>query len=87
MFKTPLMGTRVSHSAAGMQYLYNILHGAEPDLRLLRVIRARTFLHIKTHAEKVKLKAVEGCLFIVGNSKSSKSYRASNPANLPHHVK
>ena len=55
-----------------------MLHGTEPDLRLLRVIGARAFVHIETYSTSLELKAVEGRL--VGYSNNSKSHRAYNPA-------
>ena len=42
------LGNRAPHSAIGIQSPYKLLHGTEPDLRLLRVIGARAFVHIKT---------------------------------------
>ena len=55
-----------------------MLHLPEPDLRLLRVIGARAFVHIETYYKKLEVKVVEGRL--VGYSSSSKSYRVCNPA-------
>ena len=68
MFTAAFLGNRTPHSAIDMQSPYKMLHGTEPDLRLLRVIGARAF----------ELKAVEGRL--VGYSNNSKSYRVYNPA-------
>ena len=57
-----------------------MLHGTEPDLRLLRVIGARAFVHIETYSKKLELKAVEGRL--VGYSNNNKIYRvSSHPAH------
>ena len=78
MFTAAFLGNRTPHSAIGMQSPYKMLNGAEPDLRLLRVIGARAFVHIETHTKKLELKAVEGRL--VGYSNDSKSYRVYNPA-------
>ena len=55
-----------------------MLHGTEPDLRFLRVIGARVFVHIETDSKTFKLKTVEKRL--VGYSNNSKSYRVYNPA-------
>ena len=77
MFTAAFLGSRAPHSAIGMQSPYKMLHGTEPDLRLLRVIGARAFVHIDTYSKKLELKAVEGRL--VGYSNNSKSYRESNP--------
>ena len=35
MFTVAFLGNRALHSAIGMQSPYNMLHGTEPDLRLL----------------------------------------------------
>ena len=78
MFMAAFLGNRAPHSAIGMQSPHKMLKGAEPDLRLLRVIGARAFVHIETHTKKLELKAVEGRL--VGYSNDSKSYRVYNPA-------
>ena len=55
-----------------------MLHGTEPDLRILRVIGARAFVHIETYSKTLEIKAVEGRL--VGYINNSKSYRVYNPA-------
>ena len=78
MFKAEFLGNRVPHSAIGMQSPYKMLHGTEPDLRLLSVNSARAFVHIETCSKTLELKAMEGRL--VRYSKSSKSYRVYNPA-------
>ena len=73
MFTAAFLGNRAPHSAIGMQSPFKMLNGADPDLRLLRVIGARAFVHIETHTKTLELKAVEGRL--VGYSNDSKSYR------------
>ena len=78
MFTAAFWGNRAPHSAIGMQSPYKMLNGTEPDLRLLRVIGARAFVHIETYTKKLELKAVEGRL--VGYSNNSKSYRVFDPA-------
>lgn len=45
-----------------MQSSYKILHKIEPQLRLLRVIDARSFINIETKTKELKLEAVEGRL-------------------------
>ena len=77
-FTAAFLGNKASHSAIGMQSPYKMLHGTEPDLRLFRVIGARTFVHIETYSKNFELKAVEGRL--VGCSNNGKSYRVYNPA-------
>ena len=77
MFTAAFLGNRAPHSAIGMQSPYKMLHGTEPDLRLLRVIGARAFVHIETFSKKLELKVVEGRL--VGYRNNSKSYRVYNP--------
>ena len=57
---------------------YKMLNGTEPDLKLLRVIRARAFMHIETYPKNLDLKAVEGRC--VGYSNNGKSYRVYKPA-------
>ena len=51
MFAAAFLGNRAPHSATSMQSPYKILHGTEPDLRLLRVIGARAFMHIETYSK------------------------------------
>ena len=51
---------------------YKMLKGTEPDLRILRVIGTRAFVHIERRTKTLALKAVEGRL--VGYISSSKSY-------------
>ena len=77
MFTAAFLSNRVPHSAIGMQSPYKMLHGTEPDLRLLRVIGARPFVHIETYSKKLELKAVEKRR--VGYSNNRKSYRVYNP--------
>ena len=60
MFTAAFLGNRAPHSAIGMQSPYKMLHRTEPDLTLLRVIGARTFVHVETYSIKLELKAVEG---------------------------
>ena len=50
---------KASHSAISMQSPFKMLNGTEPDLRLLRVIGARAFVHIETYAKKLELKVVK----------------------------
>lgn len=72
MFTAAFLGNRAPHTAIRMQSPYKILHRTEPGLRLLRVIGARAFSHVKTYIKKLELKAVEGRL--VGYSNNSKNY-------------
>ena len=78
MFTAAFLGNRAPNAAIGMQSPYKLLHGTEPDLKLLRVIGARAFVHTETYSKKLELKSVEGRL--VGYSNNSKSYRVYNPA-------
>ena len=78
MFTAAFLINTAPHSAIGMQSPYKMLHGTEPDLRLLQVNGARAFVHIETYSKNLELKAVEGRL--VGYSNNSKSYRVYNPA-------
>ena len=77
MFTAAYVGNRVPHSALNMQSPYKMLKGTEPDLRILRVIGARAFVHIERRTKKLALKAVEGRL--VGYSSNSKSYGVYSP--------
>ena len=45
MFTAAFLGNRAPHSTIGMQSPYKMLHGTEPDLKLLIVIG---FVHIET---------------------------------------
>ena len=76
MFTAAYVGNRAPHSALNMQSPYKMLTGTEPDVRILRVIEARAFVHIERRTKKPALKAVEGRL--VGYSSSSKSYCVYN---------
>ena len=78
MFTVAYVGNRVPHSALNKQSPYKILKETEPDLRILRDIGARAFIHIERRTKKLTLKAVEGRL--VGYICNSKSYRGYNPA-------
>ena len=78
MFTAAYVGNRALHCAFNMQY--KVLKGAEPDLRILRVIGARASVHIERRITKLALKAVEWRF--VGYSSSSKSYRVYNPVTL-----
>ena len=62
MFTAAYVGNRAPHSALNMQSPYKMLKGTEPDLRILRVIGARAFVHIERRTKKLALKAVEGRL-------------------------
>ena len=79
MFTAAFLRDRAPHSAIGMQSLYKMLPGTEPDLRLLRVIGARAFVHIETYSKKIEVQVVEGRL--VAYSNNSKSYRVYNSTN------
>ena len=80
MFTAAFLVNRAPHSAIDIQSPYKIIHRTEPDLRLLRVIGARAFVHIETYSKKLELKAVEGRL--VGYSNNNKIYRvSSHPAH------
>ena len=49
MFTAAFLGNRAPDSAIGTQSPHQMLHGTEPDLRFVRVVGARTFLHIETY--------------------------------------
>ena len=51
MFTATFLGNWAPHSAIGVQSTYKVLHGTESDLRLLRVIGARAFVHIETYSK------------------------------------
>ena len=76
MFTTAFLGNWAPYSATGMQPPYKLLRGTKPDVRLLRVIGAKAFVHTETYSKKLELKAVEGRP--VGYS-NNKSYRVYSP--------
>ena len=78
MLTAAFLGSRAPHSAIGMQSSYKMIYGTELDLRLLRAIGTRAFVHVETYSKKLEHKAVEGRL--VGYSNDSNSYRVYNPA-------
>ena len=78
MFTAAFLGNRAPRSAIGMQSPFKMLHGTEPDLRLLQAIGVRAFVHIETYSKNLELKAVEGRL--VGCSNNSRNYQVYNPA-------
>ena len=78
VFMAALLGNIAPHSAIGMQSPYKMPYGPELDLRLLRVIGARAFVHIETYSQSHALKAVKGRL--LGYNNISRSYRVYHPA-------
>ena len=78
MLTAAFRGSSWPHSAIGMKSPHKMLHETEPDLRLLRVIGARFFVHVKRHSKTLELKAVEELL--VGYSNNSMNYRVYSPA-------
>ena len=81
MFKAEFLGNRVPHSAIGMQSPYQMLHGTEPDLRLLRVIRAQAFVHIETYSKTLKFKVVKGRQFGDSNKQGLSNVQPDHPVN------
>lgn len=75
---TMFLGNRALHFVICMQFQYTILHGADFDLRLLRVIGAKSFEDIEKHTKEFELKGLEGRL--VGHSNNSNCYCVCNPA-------
>ena len=78
MFTAAYVGNRAPHFTLNMQSPHKKLKGTEPDVRILRVIGARAFVHTKRRIKKLALKAVEGRF--VGYNSNRKSYRVYNPA-------
>ncbi|CAM9564750.1 unnamed protein product, partial [Sphacelaria rigidula] len=78
MFTAAYLAKRSPHSALDLQSPHKMLKETEPDLKHLRVVGARAFVHIERHTSKLALKAVKGRL--VGYNNDSKSYRIYNPA-------
>ena len=64
---------RAPHSALNHETPYKILHGKDADLRHLRVIGARAFVHVETHQKKLDPRAWEGR--IAGFGQDSLAYR------------
>lgn len=50
------LGNSVPHVEIGMQFPYKMLHGTEPDVRLLRAISTSNFVHVEPYMEKLELK-------------------------------
>ena len=73
MFTAAWLGNRAPNSAIYIQSPFKMINGTETDLRLLRVIGTRAFVHIATYIKKLDLKVLEGRL--VRFSDNSKSYR------------
>ena len=69
------------HKALKMETPFKTLHAEEADLSHLRVIGARTFMHIKDW-RKLDAAAWDGK--VCGNGEESESYRGWNPKT--HHV-
>ena len=67
---------RTPHNALKMETPFKMLHGEEADLLHFRVIRARTFVHMKD-SRKLEAAVWEGK--VCGYSEESKSYRVWNP--------
>ncbi|CAM9984667.1 unnamed protein product, partial [Laminaria digitata] len=78
MCTVAFLGNRAPHSAIGIHFPYNMLHGTGPYLRLLRVIGARVFVHIEKYSNKLGLKAVERRQ--IGYSNNNKIYLVYHPA-------
>ena len=72
------LSNRVPHAALGNITLYKALYSKDANLGHLRVIGARSFVHVETHTRKLDPKAWEGRL--CGYSMDSKSFRIYNPA-------
>ena len=53
VFMAAFLGNRAPHSVIAMQSPYKMLHGTGLDLRFLRVIGARAFVHIETYSKNV----------------------------------
>ena len=64
---------RAPHSALNHETPYKTLHGKDADLRRLRVIGARAFVHVETHQKKLDPRAWEGR--VVGFGQNSLAYR------------
>ena len=53
------------------------MHGKDANLKMLRTIGARAFVHVETYTQKLAAKAWEGKL--CGYSTDSRAYRVYNP--------
>ena len=67
---------RTPHKALKMEKPFKMLHGEDADLSHLRVIEARTFVHIK---DSRKLDAAACGGKVCGYSEESKSLKVWNP--------
>ena len=71
--KASYLCNRAPHSALNHETPYKPLHGKDSDLRHLRVIGSRAFVHVETHQKKLDTRAWEG--HIVGFGQDSLAYR------------
>ena len=67
------LSNRAPHASLADETPYKALYGKDANLRHLRAIGARAFVHVETHTNKLKHRAWEGRL--VGYSMDSKSFR------------
>ena len=67
---------RTPQKALKVETPFKMLHGEEADLSYLRIMRARTFVHVK-NSRKLDAVAWEGNA--CGYSEERKSYRVWNP--------
>ena len=67
------LSNRATHASMANATPFKALYGKDANLRHLRAIGARAFVHVETHTNKLKHRAWEGRL--VGYSMDSKSFR------------
>ena len=71
---------RAPHKALEMETPYKRMHGKDANLKMLRTIGARAFVHVETYTQKLAAKAWEGKL--CGYSTDSRAYRVYNPTTI-----
>ena len=79
MLTAAFLGSRAPHSAIGMQSSYKMIYGTELDLRLLRAIGTRAFVHVETYSKKLEHKAVIG--WVQQRQQELSSVQSGHPAH------
>ena len=77
------LSNRARHASLADETLYKALYGKDANLGHLRAIRARAFVHVEIHTNKLEYRAWEGRL--VGHNMNSKSFRIYNASTRSVH--
>lgn len=76
-FTAAFPANRAPHKVLENETPYKRMHGRDANLRMLRAIGARAFVHVEIHTQKMDAKAWEGKL--CGYSTDSRAYRVYIP--------